>query len=288
VIARVRLAQSRTLRCRQCRIPLIVRLYETRYDNLPEPTRRTPVTSGFVHETFAPTVCPTCDGLDRHCPTCRGRFEIEAKRSRDPYSVDHVPAAGTATVKLGHEPSRDAEIARLAEQTRPPFMAWVDEIADADEHPYGWERARKAMYARFDYAALDLACDELRDHDAEAFMALEMVHGQQRRKPAETGREKPQPWHIDPSPHMQACVARGLAFLDSRMPEKIRAPRQAPAVQSVPAKGVSAGDRALAERDQLAVRLLNEGVSHVEVAKRVGLSARQLRRIVNERTEAAA
>jgi AraC-like DNA-binding protein len=253
VIARVRLIGSRTLRCRACRAPLIMRLYETRHDNLPEPTRHVPVTAGFVHETFAPTVCPTCDGLDRHCPTCRGRFEIETRRTRDPYSVDHVPAAGTATAKLGHESARDAELARLAGQTRAPFASTDDELEDANEHPYAWERARATMYARFDYRALD--------------RALELLHVQH-------------PGVPDLSPY-------GLAFIDSKMPEKIRAPRVAPAVQSVPAKGVSVGDRALAERDQLAVRLLNEGLSHTEVARRVGLSARQLRRIVNERTEAA-
>jgi hypothetical protein len=65
----------------------ILALLDSRHDHLPEPLRRDHASAGFVHRTLAPAVCPTCDGVDPHCPVCRGTGEVEVKRTRDPMSL---------------------------------------------------------------------------------------------------------------------------------------------------------------------------------------------------------
>jgi len=42
------------------RLDQIIRLLETRLDNLPEPTRRVNTDSGFVHKTPAREACSDC------------------------------------------------------------------------------------------------------------------------------------------------------------------------------------------------------------------------------------
>lgn len=255
MIARVRLTSNKTTRCRACRLPLIIRLYETRNDHLPEPSRRSDASSGFVHQTVAHVVCPTCEGVDSFaCTGCGGRGEVSVKRERDPYSVDHVPAAGTATIKLGHEPSRDAELVRLAGQTRAPWASVDDELEDANLHGYGWERARAQMFARFDYHALNVAIDQL----------------------------------LIAHPGVPAMSPYGLVFIDAKMPDRIRAPRVTVAPASIPAKGSAAGDKALKDRDRLVLDLAAKNIPYDEIAKTVGLSGRQLRRVINERGSEAA
>jgi hypothetical protein len=260
LIARVRLASNKTTRCRACRLPLIVRLYETRDDHLPEPTRRDHATRGFIHQTDAHEACPDCLANDRTtyaCETCGGRGYLVVQRDRDPYAVDKVQPYGLNTdARLEAERDRSAELERLAAQTRAPWASVKDEIAEADKpgNDYGWREARKTMCERYDYDALRVA--------------LEIVHVQH-------------PGVPDLSPY-------GLAFIDARMPERIRAPRAYVAPTSVPAKGVSAGDKALKDRDRLVLDLAAKGVDYGTIAKQVGLSARQLRRVINERSTEAA
>jgi hypothetical protein len=257
VIARVRLASNKTTRCRQCRLPLIVRLYETRNDHLPEPVRRDHAVRGFIHQTDAHEACPDCLANDRTtyaCETCGGRGYLVVVRDRDPYAVDKVQPYGLNTdARMEAERDRSAELERLAAQTRAPFASSADEIADANAHPYAWEKARATMNARYDYEALRVT--------------LEILHVQ----------------HPGTSP----MSPYGLAFIDARMPERIRAPRVSLPMQSLPAKGVSAGDKALRDRDRLVLDLAAKGVDYGTIAKQVGLSARQLRRVINERSAAA-
>lgn len=210
--------------------------------------RRGVGSAGFVHRTVAPVVCPTCEGVDdsRRCPSCRGRGWVEVSRSRDPYSIDHVKAAGTDQGKFGHVPDRDSEIDRLVEQTAVPVATELDVVAAANEHPFGWEEARRVMYARFDYAALDRCLERL------AGMAV------------------------------SAYSERGLALLDQWLPVPLRAPAQVGVVVvNVAARGRGADRRALEQRDRAVLELRQEGLGYDEIARRVGLSVRQLRRIVN-------
>jgi hypothetical protein len=232
----------------------ILALLATRYDHLPEPIRRDPTSAGFVHRTLAPTVCPTCDGVDPHCPECRGHGEIETWRTRDPYATDRVSPYGIeATSKLGHVPTRDAELSRLAEQTAPPVTTEADLVAAANEHPYGWERARQAMYAEFDYAALDLALERLAGYVIAA--------------------------------HSE----RGLELLDRWLPNPLRAPVvvEVRVVVNAAAKGRQADPRARRQRDDAIGEMIRAGLAYGHIARTVGLTPRQLRRIVGQRDEAA-
>jgi len=240
----------------------IVALYATRHEHLPEPrTLTTATAAGFVHRTLAPQTCPTCEGLDdqRKCPTCRGRGWIETHRTRDPMSQAEgsvVPAVMLAvkpygvetTGKLGHVAARDAELARLADQTAPPPVSELDAIAHADQHPYAWERARRAMYARYDYRALDVALERL---------------------------------HLE-RPGVPPMADHGLVLLSLWLPRPLRAPVIRDEVVNVAARGRGADPKALMQRDRRVISLLAAGASVDQVAHTVGLSARQLRRIANQ------
>lgn len=258
MIARIRLSPNKTTRCRACRLPLIVRLYETRDDHLPEPMRRDHAARGFIHQTDAHEACPDCLANDRTtyaCETCHGRGYLVVVRERDPYAVDKVQPYGLNTdARLEAERDRHAELERLAVQTRAPWKSVRDEIAEANKpgNDYGWREARKTMHERYDYDALRVA--------------LELLHVQH-------------PGVPDLSPY-------GLSFIDAKMPAKIRAPRVHVVPASVPAKGVSAGGKALKDRDRLVLDLAARGVDYREIAKTVGLSSRQLRRVINERSAA--
>jgi hypothetical protein len=224
----------------------ILALLATRHDHLPLPARRDGTAPGFVHRTLAPTVCPTCDGLESAgCPSCRGRGQIEVWRSRDPYATDRVTPYGLeATAKIGHVAARDAELARLAEQTAPPPATELDLVADANEHPYRWELERRAMYARFDYAALDRALERL------AGLAV--------------------------APHSE----RGLRLLERWLPDPLRAPRDDRVLANAAAKGRAADPRARAQRDRQIRRLVGEGSPTQWVAREFGLTVSQVNRIV--------
>lgn len=225
----------------------IVVLLDTMHDHLPTFVRHTHTAAGFVHETETAVSCPDCLANSRTmfgCVTCGGRGYTLERRSRDPYAVDHVTPYGLAESAGERERTHHATIARLDAQTRAPWSTELDALEDANQHPYGWEIARRRMYARFDYRALDVALDLLR-----AAM-----------------------------PSTPARSSRGLSFLEPWMPDPIRSPR-AVVVVNVAARGPRADRRALEQRDAAVRAMLAEGARLDEVAAQVGLSARQLRRI---------
>lgn len=236
----------------------ILALLQTRFDHLPAPVRHTHTSAGFVDNADAHVTCPDCFGEMPGrvgCETCRSQGFLVEERRRDPYRVEHVAPYGLD--QAGHERARevDAQLGRLEQQLRAPWKSAADELADANLHPYGWEQARRLMYARFDYRALDVA--------------LETLHAA---------------W-----PGVAASSTRGLGFLDPRMPSPIRAPLagNAAVVVNVNAKGRAADPRARAQRDELVLALARQGVDYGEIAAKVGLSAAQLRRIVNRPDVAA-
>lgn len=151
----------------------ILALLDTRNDNLPDQRGpRRAHSSGFAHKVRVTLACEDCLANGRvmpKCETCRGRGHVEVWRATDPYAVTKVQPYGIDPTRHDHAYARDVEIDRLASQTRDPYASEADELADANQNPYGWERARSAMYARFDYAALDRALDELRQRYPFAF-----------------------------------------------------------------------------------------------------------------------
>lgn len=240
----------------------ILRLLDTRFDNLPDALGISTtvalrgVTSGFVHRTLASVVCPTCEGVDDRCTTCRGRGFIEKRREVDPMSRAEgsvVPAQMRAVApygvmsmtKLGHVPARDAEIARLAVQTREHPATELDLLADANANPEPWEQARRRMYERFDYAALEVAVDE-----------LHKTH-----------------------PGVSARSMRGLEFIDVRMPDPIRAPGALVTSESVQGTAVERDPRA--ERDARILHLAAvEKRPAAEIAVEVRCSLKTVYRVL--------
>lgn len=225
-------------------------LLQTRHEGLPDTVRRTDAASGFVHAVDAHLDCPDCFGerpAALGCETCRGAGYVIDRRRRDPYATDRVTPYGLeATTKRGHVPARDAELGRLAAQTRAPWASLADELADADLHPYGWERARAAMYARFDYGHLDRALELLRDR----------------------------------APQVRPASTLGVALLAAWMPDPVRAPGVAGGQANVAARGPHADGRARDSRDFRVKVLAEELVPLHVIAVEVCLSVAQVRRIV--------
>lgn len=204
----------------------ILTLLRTRDDHLPTPSRRPDSASGFVHGERVRS-CPDC--LANHrvlktCETCHGFGTVTGRRlvtlaapdrlegddsRRDPYANDVVLPYGFDMSHRERERERDRQIQALDEQLRP--ASEIDELADANRRGYAWEEARKSMYRRFDYAALDRAVDELRATDEAALHAVRLVHVA---------------GVIDVSAIVHAAAERGLVFLDGRLPDPIRAPGQ--------------------------------------------------------------
>lgn len=193
----------------------IVRLLETRDEFLPVSQRREGAPRGFVHRVRVRLTCEDCLANDKPrpgCVTCGGSGWTETWRSVDPYAekpADAAPARYglTGEVHLVRR-ERDAEIARLGEQTADP-RSEADLLAAANALPAGWERARRRMWARFDYEALDWCLDELRAVDAAAYHALHavFVYG----------------YAVSGNGHTGSCE-RGLELLVRLMPRPLRAP----------------------------------------------------------------
>jgi len=138
---------------------------------------------------------------------------------------------------------REAELARLEAQTRPPWTSEADAIADADAHPEAWEIARRRMYANFSYAALDRALEQL----------------------AQT------------HPGISAQTPLAMMFIDARMPTPIRAPR-IPELGLTP--GRSMNGHMLKKRDQLIRRqVLAEGQPVQLVARQHGLTPARVNQV---------
>lgn len=222
----------------------ILRLYDTRFDGLPEPPCRSHSAAGFVHATVARESCPDCLANDRTtfgCETCHGRGYLEQSRTRDPYAVRSVAPFGLDGTCLERDRAVVRQIERLEAQTRVPWVSEADVIAELA--PFGWEVERHRMFERFDYAAL--------------FRALEAL--------------------VSSHPGRSPRSSFGLVFVDARMPSPIRAPR---ALVVVPAKGRALNGHSLKQRDALICRLvLSEDRPVQLVAREHGLSPSQVNRI---------
>jgi hypothetical protein len=264
----------------------ILRLLETRDDNLPESSRRPDGVSGFVHHEKATETCPDCLANDRvmfGCETCGGRGVVERYRERDPYSVNEkTQKYGLDGARHDAAHARDRQIEMLGRQTR-PAMSESQLLEEANREPYAWELARKRMYRLFDYEALDRVLDELRAHDPDACRALHVVYVYQ------TLRDKDDDGNLLP-PVGAAAVAceRGFAFLSARlaafefaMGRKLRAPGVERESVNMIARGRHADERALAQRNDAIRKLHREGASIDDLKVRFGLKKSALYEIVN-------
>lgn len=228
----------------------IIRLLQARHAFL-EPARRVEyATRGFVHDTLAPQVCPTCEGVDDRCADCHGRGSVEVRRRRDPYAIDKVQPYGLDPTRHEHARDRDAEIQRLAQQTAPP-KSEADLLAEANQRDYTWLDARR----RWHLAELERALDGIRHTSEPVWHALHALR---------VG-----------APLFEA----GIVALDLLLPD----PLKAPTPQQAPARDETRDER-------IARLVLREGVPTADVAASEHLSVRQVQRIVNqdlERSDAA-
>lgn len=205
----------------------IVALLGELNEGLPEPTRRDHSTSGFVNEPRERT-CPDCLANGRvmvGCATCGGSGVVSPARIdgialvdalpddgqvRDPYAVSEtVQAYGVRdTRKFGHVPERDAAIdrARKLAQDRPPSELDAAKLAE----PYLWERDRAARRRQYDFAPLEAALELLRDRAPGICSLIFSVY---------VYREL-----SESSATVEKGLAIGIAFIDERMPDPIRAP----------------------------------------------------------------
>jgi hypothetical protein len=258
----------------------IVRLLETRDDNLPESSRRPDGVSGFVHHEKATETCPDCLANDRvmfGCETCGGRGVVERYRERDPYSVNEKTAKyGLDGARHDAAHARDRQIEMLGRQTR-PAMSESQLLEEANREPYAWELARKRMYRLFDYEAVDLALDELRADDPSAYRALHAVYIYG--------------WLTTISGAAEAACERGMAFLSPRLAafefargRKLRAPgpAESPMVNMI-ARGRHDDPKALDQRNEVIRRAIYvDGIPTAEVAALYGLTVSQVNRIARE------
>jgi hypothetical protein len=203
----------------------ILVLLATRIENLPMPVRRDHAAAGFTGPA-------------------------------DPYAIKRVQRYGLDGSTRERERAIDAAIGAAERELRrfPGFRPGTagDELAEANSHPYGWEIARRRMYAQFDYRALDVA--------------VELLH--------------------QAFPGVPAASSRGLVFIEPRMPDPIRAPTLV-AVTNTLATGRWADPRARAQRDRQVRRWAAQGRSLGEIAAELALSYKQVRRIVNGQSQAA-
>lgn len=252
----------------------IIRLLETRDDNLPEPVRDTATVAGFVHRNTARESCPDCLANGRTmktCETCHGRGWVEVFREHDPYAIEKVQPYGIDRQRHERARERDRQIDRLDEQLAAPRKTEADLVAEANDHPYGWERARELMYDRFDYAALDRALDALRTADDGACHALHAVYVYG--------------W-LDYSAVMTAAVDRGLRFVDALMPDPIRAPGDDVAAPADAKEALWRGrtqrhERARdARRDRVLRAYLDWGWTTQQIAAHESLTDRRVRQII--------
>ncbi len=235
----------------------ILRLLDTRFENLPEPASpRSSHSSGFVHGK-AQLQCPDClaNGKTRvpGCETCGGSGHVVDER-RDPYSQSNaLHQVKVLPYGVGEAVARaravDAEIARLEAQTREPFTSAADELAEANRHPYGWEQARKLMYLRFDYRALDVALEQL----AKAH------------------------------PGVSARSEEGISFIDARMPSPIRAPEPPKENEPQPVLVITPEQAAREERDRRIRELAATGdFTAAEIAAQLRCGLRTVYNAVSE------
>lgn len=197
------------------RLEQVVALLVSRDEGLPEQAARPAASRGFSHDVEVVVDCADClerrgDGLPTFgCETCGGTGQVRSRRDRDPYALDKVQPYGLTPDRHEVRRAREAELARLGEQLREPWLSPEDELADANRHPYGWERERARRYAKWDYGPLDRALEALRDADVAAYHVLHSVYVY---------------GYAELSVTVEALVMRGLVFVAGRMPDPIRAP----------------------------------------------------------------
>jgi hypothetical protein len=255
----------------------IVRLLRTRDEHLPEPVHRTEASAGFVHQDpDHRETCPDCLANDRPmfgCETCGGSGWVSAPRVRDPYATEAVVPFGFDGSKHDASHARDREIEVLGQQLRPASA--VDELADANAHPYGWERARRQMLRLYDYPALDLALERLRLSDDGASRALHAVYVYA--------------WQVEPllGP-LHRALERGLAFLDEHLPDRLRVPNDEKRSETVrgPLRP-EAGIAAKTLRDTEMRRGAAAGATVMELCERFGVSKSTVYAVVNGTHSAA-
>lgn len=245
----------------------IIRLLSSRDEHLPEPRHRTEAAAGFIHrDPENRETCWDCLANDRRmfgCETCGGSGWVKKPRVRDPYASNEVQLYGLDGSSHDAAYERDRQIEELRRQTRPASA--IDELADANASPYGWERARKRMYDSFDYGALDLALEQLRVADDGASRALHAVYVYG--------------WQPHPlTGPLQVACERGLVFLDENLPEKLRVPAAPPPpahkVTGQLQPGGGAGSAAKAVRDGEMRQRANEGATPAEIAAEFRVSIR--------------
>lgn len=259
----------------------IIRLLETRDDHLPTPTRREHSTAGFVNEE-RPRSCPDCLANGRvmkSCETCGGSGTVAGKRldqvavpdalpddgeQRDPYAVEKVVPYGLDPTRHDRVRERDAELDRLAAQTRDPWKSPADELADANAHPEGWELARRRMYQSFDYAAIDRQLERLRQVDDGAYKALHAAYVYN---------------IVEPSTSFESACERGLAFLDEHLPDPLRSPSDS-TMANIAARGRHADPLALAQRNTEVRKAHTAGATIPDISVKFGLKKSAIYEIV--------
>jgi hypothetical protein len=232
----------------------IVRLLDTRYDHLPTPIRRTEASTGFRSHgacaRFVPGLLGERQGDVRLRDVWRARLHRGEAHAGSVLEVGQGRAVRLRRVRHDATRARDRQIETLATQLRPAIEIDEDKDADAPGRDYAWVSARKRMYARFDYAALD--------------RALEQLHL------ARPGA----------NPYSDAS----LLFLDGRMPETIRAPDLEEPEEAQVAQGRvarAAGPVVFQKRDdEIRRAVLEARIPTGAVALTWGISVSQVNRIV--------
>ena len=201
----------------------IVWLLTHRNDHLPLPVRHVSESSGFVNGR-RPRSCPDCLANGRTmfgCETCGGSGVVtdgarvatvdelpDDGTVRDPYAQNET--VGYDRTRHDSIVARDRQIEILCQQTRPPRKE-AELLEEANRRGYAWEEERRAMYRRFDFAALDRALDSLRSHDHDASHALNAVYVDGWM--AEVGMI---------TPLAEELCERALSFISPLLPEPLR------------------------------------------------------------------
>lgn len=262
----------------------IVELLRTRDDHLPEPVRRSEASAGFVHRARSRT-CPDClanGSVSIHCETCGGSGVVEGKRlqniaapdelpddgsRRDPYAESRIQPYGFDPTRHDEARERDRQIDMLERQTA-PARSEADLLDDANRHPFAWEIARRRMYRRFDYAALDRALEWIREVDPVAHRALHAVYVYG--------------WMGNVGSAARHC-SDGLRLLDWALPARLRAPAPQPGRRIVARVERSAGPAVREIRDDRIRELAREGRKPAEIAAECFVSIRTVYNVCRER-----
>lgn len=236
----------------------ILRLLDTRFDNLPESGRRTNTTAGFAHREPARTSCTDCLANDRPmfgCETCGGRGYIEVMRERDPYANNDTRVYGLTGAQHDVRVARDVQIARAGKLAREMLSSLNDELEAANENPYAWEEERRRMFEQFDYAALDRALEDLQ----QSFVGV--------------------------SPRSPI----GMRFLSTRLPDPLRAPppEKKPELTVTGPMRPEAGKSAKEIRDREMRECAEQGATPIEISTKFRVSIRTVYNVVNAKQEAA-